>query len=402
MESRFDSQEEAELRARHGGAHGEDLASRLYTARLVASALGPGAGGLGCSLKGRTRDAFGLEHGVLYLHEGELGPPGLEPSSFAACELASLVRAAAFDGALEAAVEAELARSRRDPDGVRPSSAALWHAQLPAAFVDHCQADVVLAVLAQEDAEASARRVWGDELAFVPYTRSGALLARRVAEAFRRHVAERGREPGLLVLERLGVATWGATARECYERTVQAVTRAEQHVVPTLPDAAFAEPLADSDGPRRTMALALRGALARASGRHVIAHWRATPELVRFSLAAVELEPEHSAAATPAQVTHAGRLPLVARHEYGEASELIAARLDAALASYARTHDAYLARGAELRGRPPERGEPWPRVVLVPGLGALCLGPSLREACATADAYEHGVAVAERARALGR
>ncbi|MCC6521267.1 MAG: SDR family oxidoreductase [Polyangiaceae bacterium] len=402
MESRFDSQAEAELRARHGSAHGEDLASRRYTARLLASALGPGRGGLGCSLKARARDAFGLELGVLHLHEGELGPPGLEPSSFAACELASLVRAATLDGALEPALEAELARSRRDPDGVRPSSAALWHAQLPAAFVDHCQADVVLAILVQEDAEASARRVWGDELSFVPYTRSGALLARRVAETFRRHVAERGREPSLLVLERLGIATWGATARECYERTVQAVTRAEQHVVPALPEAAFAEPLADSDGPRRTMALALRGALARASGRHVIAHWRATPELVRFSLAAAELGPERCAAATPAQVIHAGRLPLVARHEYGEASELIAARLDAELAGYARTHDAYLARGAELRGRRPERGAPWPRVVLVPGLGALCLAPSLREAWATADAYEHGVAVAERARALGR
>ena len=61
----------------------------------------------------------------------------------------------------------------------------------------------------------------------------GFALAKRCAELFERVAAEG--EPTVMVLEKHGLFTWGATAKESYERTIDAVTRAERYVAEHAP-----------------------------------------------------------------------------------------------------------------------------------------------------------------------
>ena len=59
-----------------------------------------------------------------------------------------------------------------------------------------------------------------------PVRDAGFTLAKRTAEAYEAAVAE-GRSPTVIILERHGIFTFGATAKESYERMIAAVTRAE-------------------------------------------------------------------------------------------------------------------------------------------------------------------------------
>src|SRR5690606_14356164 len=83
------------------------------------------------------------------------------------------------------------------------------------------------------------------------------------------------------------------------------------------------------------------------------------------------------------------------------APEALAAELGALLAQYEADYQAYFERGSANSGQRLERLDALPRVLLFPGLGALCAGQSLAAARVVADLYEHTARVILAASALG-
>src|SRR6185295_11246814 len=77
------------------------------------------------------------------------------------------------------------------------------------------------------------------------------------------------------------------------------------------------------------------------------------------------------------------------------------AEMDALVRGYADAYEAYFAKSVAERKVERERLDPWPRVVLVPGLGAVTFGKTLGEATTAADICEHTATVIEAATALG-
>src|SRR6185295_5041173 len=69
---------------------------------------------------------------------------------------------------------------------------------------------------------ALAHEVWGDAMGFVPYVIPGFQLARHAAGVY-----ERKRDVEGLILAKHGIFTFGADAREAYERMIAQVSRAE-------------------------------------------------------------------------------------------------------------------------------------------------------------------------------
>ncbi len=69
------------------------------------------------------------------------------------------------------------------------------------------------------------REVYGDRVAYVPYTIPGFELAKSVADVFDKTPDVQG-----LVLLQHGIFTVGATAREAYERMIEFVTMAEERL----------------------------------------------------------------------------------------------------------------------------------------------------------------------------
>ncbi len=114
-----------------------------------------------------------------------------------------------------------LARCLVDPGGARPSIETLLHAFLPANAVLHTHADAILALTNTRGREKTIRDCFGDSLVPVAYRRPGFRLSRDVAAAFNPKAAG-------IVLMNHGLITWGASAKEAYDRHIEVVSRAEK------------------------------------------------------------------------------------------------------------------------------------------------------------------------------
>ncbi len=224
MRSRYDAAEAARVVALLGSEHGEDLAMRIHTSRLLGAdpALVLHGGG-NTSVKTLAREASGERVEVLCVKGsgGDLATIG--PGGFATCRLTPLLALCALDTLTDEGMVRALRAQMLDPSGPNPSVEALLHTLLPGKYVDHTHADAVVTLVDQPDAGRIAREVWGEAFVFVPYVMPGFLLARRVAGLGVLPSTVHG-----LILEKHGIFTWGATAAESYERMIAAVDAAEE------------------------------------------------------------------------------------------------------------------------------------------------------------------------------
>ena len=149
----------------------------------------------------------------------------IEPDGLPALDLAYLLRLRAVAKLSDAAMLNELRTHLFDHRAATPSIETLVHAWIPARFVDHTHADAILALTNQVDGEARVREALGDGVIVLPYVKAGFALAQAAAAAFERQPDARA-----MVLGKHGVITWGATARESYERMIEVVGDAERYV----------------------------------------------------------------------------------------------------------------------------------------------------------------------------
>ena len=114
-----------------------------------------------------------------------------------------------------------------DAGAPNPSVETLLHAFLPHKFIDHTHAAAVLSLVDQPDGEALAREVYDGRMGIVPYITPGFGLAKAAAEVFEQNPKVEG-----LILHKHGIFTFGATAREAYERMIEMVSLAESAAAP--------------------------------------------------------------------------------------------------------------------------------------------------------------------------
>lgn len=403
MRSRYSAAEAAACR-RQFAPWGDDLADRVYTSRLLGAdpALVLHGGG-NTSVKSKSADLDGRVTDVLWVKGSGWDLGTIAPAGFAQCRLAPLRVYAELPRMTDEQMVAALRSQMLNPDGPTPSVEALLHAHLPGKFIDHTHADAVLAVVDQPDGADRAREIWGDGALFLPYVAPGFILARRIAE-----LGVTPASPPLIVLSKHGIFAWGETAEESYERMIQAVDRAERYVASRRKSSHSNAASADADTRRRAwLALApvLRGALARMpEGQRFVLTRRDTPALDDFltSQGAAEvaargsITPDHALRTRPFPAWLDA--PLAATHHGPEQAR---AAVEQALASYVTRYTAYFDAGARQSSTPLTRLDAAPRVVALPGLGAVAVGKTLGEAGIVADLYEHTAQVQRDATLVG-
>ena len=402
MESRYKRDEAQRFVDRYGAEHGEDLALRVYTSRLLGE--DPSLvlhGGGNTSVKSTVTELLGERTEVLYVKGSGWDLGRIEPKGFPACRLAHLKRCCERASMTDEEMVAQLRGQMIDPASPTPSVEALLHAYLPAKYIDHTHADAVLAVVDQPGSAERVPEVFGERALFVPYVMPGFVLARRVAELWAARVAKRGPEPTVMILDKHGIFTWGATALESYERMIAHVTRAERWLDEQA--AAVSRRTISVPGPDVYAAVAplARGAMARASGKRWIASWRSSAGVVAFSDRDDLGRVSSRGCITPDHVIRTKGRPLVVPPLDWTDAGAVRAGLDGGIAAYAASYHDYFTRCAEARGVAPKELDPYPRVILFPGLGALALGKTLADAEIVADLYEHTADVIQKADALG-
>lgn len=382
----------------------ETLALRTYTSRLLGAdpALVLHGGG-NTSAKGREADAFGEPLDVLYVKGSGWDLATIEPPGLPAVRLEPLRRLRTLEALTDEQMVNELRANLLDSSAPNPSIETLLHAFLPARFIDHTHADAILAVADQPSGEKICRDIFGRALVWVPYVMPGFALAKHCIEAYEAALAK-GDSPGVIVLERHGIFTFGETAKESYDAMIAAVTRVERYIGDQRRTASLVEA-------RRFSAAAidvvprLRGVIARLAGepmeRGPFVSVRASDSILAFLDRPDVAELVLRGCATPDHVIRTKPTALfIADPELGDLAKLTK-RLEHETVQYARSYDAYFAEMCKSKSATRTKLDPWPRVVLLPGFGACSLGKTLKEADAIADIYEHTIDVMVNATEIG-
>ncbi len=371
---------------REAAACPDNLALRVYSSRLLGR--DPELvlhGGGNTSLKARRATIFGDDEEVLYVKGSGWDLATITAAGFAPVALDHLLRLARLEQLSDLEMARELRLATRDPAAPAPSVEAILHAILPYTFVDHSHADALIAVTNNPDGAAHVAEIYGDSVVVIPYVMPGFALARVVAEEFPRRA---GPQTVGMVLLNHGLFTFGATARESYERHIELVSRAEAYLaarnawriaVPDVPAPA---------GSLRNELAALRRAISAAAGTPLILSTHTDPACLDFARRDDVAQLAGQGPATPDHVLRTRRLPLIGRD------------VAAYVAAYRREFAALTPRDAQ--GAPALRMlDPAPRIVLDPEFGMCALGRSAREAAVAAEIYRHTMTIIRRATALG-
>jgi len=360
-----------------------DLAQRVYTSRLLGrdSSLVLHGGG-NTSVKIRERNLFGEEEDILYVKGSGGDLATIDEVGFAPVRLAHLRRLARLESVSDAQIVNEFATHVTRAGAPAPSVEALLHALLPHKFVDHTHADAVLAVTNTKEGERRIAEIYGSEVVIIPYVMPGFGLARLCAELFPRHAS--GNTIGMVLLKH-GIFSFGATARESYERMIRLVDRAERYLAQHGAWELKHSPDGISRVTRRREIAELRREVSCAAGAPMVMATRDDARTLAFVRRADIAKVSQQGPATPDHAIHTKRLPLLGRD----------------VDSYARAYRAYFDEHAPLAKEPKTMLDPAPRVVLDPELGMCALGRTAKDAAIAADLYSHTMDVIERATLLG-
>jgi NAD(P)-dependent dehydrogenase (short-subunit alcohol dehydrogenase family) len=235
-------------------------------------------------------------------------------------------------------------------------------------------------------------------MGYVPYIMPGFALAKAAADAFDKDPRVEG-----LILDKHGIFTFGANAREAYERMIEHVTRAEEHVakgkksiaVVTLPPRIAA--LED-------VAPIVRGActLKDADGAHkrLILEFRTNADILAFVNGKDISRYAQAGVLTPDHAIRTKSWPMIVpAPEAGKLAEFKTAAHKAAQ-DFIGKYKSYFERNKS-RAPNAKRHDPLPRVVLVPGLGIFGMGESAKAARIAADVYEAAIEGISGAEKLG-
>ena len=360
-----------------------DLGLRVYTSRLLGrdkSLVLHGGGNT--SVKVREPDLFGEAEDILYVKGSGWDLETIEAEGFAPVRLAAAMRLATLPRLSDPEMVNELRTSMTRAAAPTPSVEAILHAVLPFKYVDHTHADAVVTITNTPGGEARVREIYGDSVVVIPYVMPGFDLARLCAERF---PAAAGPQTIGMVLLSHGIFSFGATAREAYERMIDLVRLAEEYLERqgAWRLGPFLEPAEDRAA--RLEIVALRREISQAAGAPVILSSRRDARSLAFARREDAARVAQQGPATPDHVIRTKRLPLVGRD----------------VEAYVRAYREYFAEHAPAAAQPKTMLDPAPRVVLDPELGLLAAGRTAKDAAIVAEIYEHTMDVIERAERLG-
>jgi rhamnulose-1-phosphate aldolase/alcohol dehydrogenase len=336
-------------------------------------------GGGNTSAKGTVVDHLGREQRVMWVKGSGADMRGSSAGDYPALRLDDLLPLLARDDMSDEEMTDLVARALLDPGARRPSIETLLHAFLPYTHIDHVHSDAICALTNHAEGPRIVAEALGDGFAYVDWMRPGFTLSKVVADL--------GDRDGV-VLAHHGLITWGESSDECWQRTEAAVDRARAYLdaLPLRVDAPAHVPDMPEEEVERLL-LRLRGAMSR-TGRRVLR--------IDDRLRAVADRPDIADVVAGGVSSADHMLRIKPRSVVSTSSDTATDDID----GYVTEYSAYVEWNSDSMPEGFGMHDPMPRVVLVPGLGAVTTGGTLRDAEVAADIalHTHGVAatVADR------
>ena len=327
-------------------------------------------GGGNTSAKGVVVDHLGRKQRVMWVKGSGADMRGSVAGDYPGLRLEELEALRGFDAMSDEEMTDLVARALLDPGSRRPSIETLLHAFLPFTHIDHVHADAICALTNHAEGRRVTAEALGDRFAYVDWIRPGFELSRIVGDLA---------DYDGVVLAHHGLVTWGSTTDECWDATRRTVDAAAAYVSAHRIAAGSPPVHADlADDEIERLLLRLRGRVGRRILRiderlRAVADHPRVDEIVAGGVSSAD----HMLRIKPRSV--------VVRSA-DEASSAVDA--------YAADYEAYVTRNVDLMPDGFSGHDSLPRVMLVPGLGAVTSGSSAGDARTLADIALHTHAVA--------
>ena len=271
----------------------------------------------------------------------------------------------------------------------RQSIETLLHGFTPAIHVDHTHPDAVISLACLPEGEAVCREIWGERMIWVDYIRPGFTLSKWIGEGIRAHP-----EAECVVMGKHGLVTWGDTSLSCYQSTLKIIQEAEDYIAAALEATTGAgrpasQP-ARSDNTWAQVLPVVRGLVSQ--NRPAVLKTDDSDGVMSFLATEGCAEVTQIGAACPDHLVHTKRLPLFVDWNpgAGEDVDTLLDRIHQGMDQFVANYEAYfndnMTPGDTMT-------DPFPRVILIPGLGMITAGADANAADISNQLYHRAIPV---------
>jgi rhamnose utilization protein RhaD (predicted bifunctional aldolase and dehydrogenase)/NAD(P)-dependent dehydrogenase (short-subunit alcohol dehydrogenase family) len=204
----------------------KDLALRIYTTQLLGN--DPTVvlhGGGNTSVKSSIKTLLGDKEEIIYVKGSGKDMGNIEEDGFPALEMKNLLNMRSLKELDDFQMVNYQRKYMLDTSFPNASVETLLHAFLPYKFVDHSHSNAILSLIDQPDPVKICKKVFGEEMGIVPYIMPGFQLAKKAAEVFDQNPNVKG-----LILLNHGIFTFAEHAKESYELMIRYISLAEKEL----------------------------------------------------------------------------------------------------------------------------------------------------------------------------
>jgi rhamnulose-1-phosphate aldolase/alcohol dehydrogenase len=391
MKSRWSDAEAAGL---------SDLDQLVYASRLIGAETTLVVwGGGNTSIKRLERDYRGRQVRVLRVKGSGSDLKSVQARDFPGVRMDDILALLEREDMGDQEMVGYLTHALMEPGSPRPSIETLLHGFLPAEAVIHTHADAIVSLTNNDRCREVLGRVYGGEVIALPYRRPGFLISREVAEVYKANPRARA-----ILLEKHGTICWGRTIKEAYLSTIELISRAEEAIADQARGrmrfgGVEVQPAGAAERRRAAVAVApwLRGRLSR--DRRVVMTFDDSADVLEFASSREAEALCRVGPATPDHTLYTKRLPCfvpVSRpDDPGAVRAALETHVERFVSEYTDYFNACNRQSAALT-------DPYPRVIVVAGLGMFTTGKDRRTAGIVSDIYRHTISVLGAASSFGR
>ena len=374
MKSRWNDNEAKRCR-------GDLLTLRVYSSRLLGQEEDLVLhGGGNTSVKIEEENIFGEMERILYVKGSGWDLATIKEEGFAPVKLAALQKLAE----LETLSDMDMVKYQRialtNPAAPNPSVEAILHGIIPFTFVDHTHADAVVTISNTPDGRKKIAELYGDQMLIIPYVMPGFVLAKYIYEKTKNAAWEKLK--GMILMHH-GVFTFDNDPKLSYEKMIRIVTKSENYLKKTGATYAIRKKPDKIDFIKLAK---IRKKVSEISGGAMLSRLDASPASVAFSNLPDAKKITGRGPLTPDHIIRTKRTPVYLTKNY-----------ERELNKYIQEYDKYF----EKYNSGETRLNPAPRWAILPGLGSLSFGTSVKTATVIEDITRHTKKAIYQAEKLG-